>query len=516
MSFKKKLLLSYVLIITLFMAVVAFLLVTQGKLGGFQDEGASRFEDAEKIEKIQIRMESLYSIAADAIINRSLEESKKDLIEFKNAMDADIAIVLKMVDTIEEKKVAEDFAKSYSNYFKIIQDELIPEVQLTSGINDKIKSIDGKIDDSRNQTREKLEYLTNAISEEAALADQEFDSTFKRGLKISIILSVMMTFISLIIGYFISEKLNKTLALVRLSLEEAFQQIVLNSNQVSEAASSLSESTNEQAAAVQETSASMEEMNSMIKKTSMSAIDSSKLSETCSEFANKGEYSSLKLAKSVEDINKNNQMIMEEVNHSNQKINEVVDLINEIANKTQVINEIVFQTKLLSFNASVEAARAGDNGKGFAVVAEEVGNLATMSGGAAQEITKILNESREKVKSVVYETQSKVSEKINDGYRTVSEGLIIANETVNLMKEINKEVTLVNSNIQEITVASDEQSKGAEQVAQAMLQIDQSTQMNASLSQKLFNNSKNLVIQTDELSKSISELKFVLEGKKVA
>ena len=139
-----------------------------------------------------------------------------------------------------------------------------------------------------------------------------------------------------------------------------------------------------------------------------------------------------------------------------------------------------------------------------------------MSGGAAQEITKILNESREKVKSVVYETQSKVSEKINDGYRTVSEGLIIANETVNLMKEINKEVTLVNSNIQEITLASDEQSKGAEQVAQAMLQIDQSTQMNASLSQKLFNNSKNLVIQTDELSKSISELKFVLEGKKVA
>jgi tetratricopeptide (TPR) repeat protein len=117
------------------------------------------------------------------------------------------------------------------------------------------------------------------------------------------------------------------------------------------------------------------------------------------------------------------------------------------------------------------------------------------------------------VKSVVAETQRRVGEKIEAGNRTVTSGLTIARETVNLIKEINKEVSVVNSNIQEITVASDEQSKGAEQVAQAMLQIDQSTQMNASLSQRLFNNSKNLVQQTNELNLSIKNLKEVLDGK---
>lgn len=513
MSFKKKLILSYVLIVTLFMAVISFLLMTQSKLGGLQDEGASRFEDAEKIEKIQIRMESLYSIAADAVINRTIDEAKKELKAFEEIIKLDIAEVAKIADTEEERKAASEFGSNYNRYLALIQKDLIFEVEASKEITEKIREIDGKIDETRNITREHLEKIAKSISAEAEEADKDFDITFKNGLIYSIIFSIVIILLSVVLGFVISSKLNQTLEAVKKSLENAFEQIVLNTNQVSEAASSLSESTNEQAAAVQETSASMEEMNSMIKKTAMSATDSSKISEECSVFAKRGEESSLELANSVEEISNNNREIMEEVNSSNQKIGEVVDLINEIANKTQVINEIVFQTKLLSFNASVEAARAGEQGKGFAVVAEEVGNLATMSGGAAQEITKILNESREKVKNVVTETQRRVGDKIEAGNRTVTNGLTIARDTVNLIKEINKEVSVVNSNIQEITVASEEQSKGAEQVAQAMLQIDQSTQMNASLSQRLFNNSKNLVQQTNELSFSIKNLKEVLDGK---
>ncbi len=76
----------------------------------------------------------------------------------------------------------------------------------------------------------------------------------------------------------------------------------------------------------------------------------------------------------------------------------VSDLIGQIEQKTKVIHEIVFQTKLLSFNASVEAARAGDYGRGFSIVAEEIGNLALMSGQAAKDIASLLQESSTKVK----------------------------------------------------------------------------------------------------------------------
>ena len=79
---------------------------------------------------------------------------------------------------------------------------------------------------------------------------------------------------------------------------------------------------------------------------------------------------------------------------------EILGYIKSIEEKTKVINDIVFQTKLLSFNASVEAARAGEQGKGFAVVAEEVGNLATMSGTSAEEISKLLESSISHIESI--------------------------------------------------------------------------------------------------------------------
>ena len=79
-----------------------------------------------------------------------------------------------------------------------------------------------------------------------------------------------------------------------------------------------------------------------------------------------------------------------------------------------MINDIVFQTKLLSFNASVEAERAGEHGKGFAVVAQEVGNLATMSGESAEEITKILDESVKMVQKLVSSNQVEIEKLVQE------------------------------------------------------------------------------------------------------
>ncbi|MHA0111674.1 methyl-accepting chemotaxis protein, partial [Klebsiella pneumoniae] len=78
---------------------------------------------------------------------------------------------------------------------------------------------------------------------------------------------------------------------------------------------------------------------------------------------------------------------------ANSQLQSISNIIGEISAKTNIINDIVFKTQLLSFNASIEAARAGQHGRGFAVVAEEVGNLAQMSGNAAKEIRALLEDS---------------------------------------------------------------------------------------------------------------------------
>lgn len=98
-------------------------------------------------------------------------------------------------------------------------------------------------------------------------------------------------------------------------------------------------------------------------------------------------------------------------------LEEIISVIGDINQKTKIINEIVFETKLLSFNASIEAARAGQYGKGFAVVAQEIGNLALMSGKASLGISSLLENSTNQVK----ELGTFIQEKIKDGERSADE-----------------------------------------------------------------------------------------------
>ena len=122
---------------------------------------------------------------------------------------------------------------------------------------------------------------------------------------------------------------------------------------------------------------------------------------------------------------------MEEIKKSNEKIQEVVEIIQEIEEKTKAIDEIVFQTKLLSFNASVEAERAGEHGRGFSVVAQEVGNLAQLSGKSASGINEILGESIKRVKSISHDN----SVKVDEGTSSVIESAKILKRLIkNLMK----------------------------------------------------------------------------------
>lgn len=163
-----------------------------------------------------------------------------------------------------------------------------------------------------------------------------------------------------------------------------------------------------QASAIQETASTLDEVSQMVKMSAANAANSVSTSTTSEKNANNGKAVVQRVVNAMNDIKDSNQEILKSTSEGNQRISEIVKVINEISEKTKVINDIVFQTKLLSFNASVEAARAGEHGKGFAVVAEEVGNLAQMSGKAAEEISSILGESISKVEGIVTDSQSSI------------------------------------------------------------------------------------------------------------
>jgi len=513
MSFKKKILMSFLLLIFLFVIVLGFLVKSQFELGSLQDSEANRFKSADTISKIITEVAEVYAVAADGEINHELNQTKKDLIDLKKKMEAGIIAVDKMAKTPKEKKWSSEFAKNYRDYISTFEKEMLPELEANENLTPKIRELDGKIDGLRDETLKPIKEYDEQLRIDSLASEKLFNETYQNGISLSIFGALIVTIVSLFLGFILATKISNTLNFVKIELVKSFDQILDNSNKVAKAAGSLSESTSEQAAAIQETSASMEEMTSMINKTAESALDSSKLSRTSTNNAQKGRETSENLMKSVNEIEQNNNLIMGEVQKGNTKIGEIVNLINDIGQKTKVINDIVFQTKLLSFNASVEAARAGEQGKGFAVVAEEVGNLAQMSGKAAMEISSMLDESILKVKTVIDETQRGVDDILSKGNLVVRNGLQVANETSKILNIIDSDIKIVDSNISEISIASDEQAKGADQVAQALHQLDQATHLNSNLSQQLFSFSKDLTAQTDVLRGAIRELERVVEGK---
>jgi methyl-accepting chemotaxis protein len=135
------------------------------------------------------------------------------------------------------------------------------------------------------------------------------------------------------------------------------------------------------------------------------------------------------------------------------------DLSGRIADITNVIEGIAFQTNILSLNAAVEAARAGDEGRGFAVVASEVRSLAQRSANAAKEI----------------------KDRITDSLGRVEQGAQQVGKASEVMAEILTSVNRVSDLMGEIAAASEEQSEGIEQVNRAITQMDQVTQQNAAL-----------------------------------
>ncbi|MED9552850.1 methyl-accepting chemotaxis protein [Escherichia marmotae] len=200
----------------------------------------------------------------------------------------------------------------------------------------------------------------------------------------------------------------------------------------------LSSRTEQQAASLEETAASMEQLTATVKQNAENARQASHLALSASETAQRG-------GNVVDSV----VQTMRDISTSSQKIADIISVIDGIA----------FQTNILALNAAVEAARAGEQGRGFAVVAGEVRNLAQRSAQAAREIKTLIEDSVGKV----------------DVGSTLVES---AGET---MAEIVSAVTRVTDIMGEIASASDEQSRGIDQVGLAVVEMDRVTQQNAAL-----------------------------------
>jgi len=254
------------------------------------------------------------------------------------------------------------------------------------------------------------------------------------------------------------------------NVREGSDAIFTGASEIASGNNDLSARTEQQAASLEQTAASMEQLTATVKLNAENARQASQLAHSASETAEKGGNVVAGVVKTM---------------------SEIAGSSKKIADITSVIDGIAFQTNILALNAAVEAARAGEQGRGFAVVAGEVRSLAQRSAQAAKEIKGLIDDSVNRV---------------NVGSQLVG----TAGET---MSDIVSAVTRVTDIMGEIASASDEQSRGIDQVGQAVTEMDRVTQQNASLVEESAAAAASLEDQASRLSQAVSVFRIKREAR---
>jgi methyl-accepting chemotaxis protein len=264
----------------------------------------------------------------------------------------------------------------------------------------------------------------------------------------------------------ISSMLNQTLSVIN----SASVQVSTGASQVSSSAQALASGSSEQASTIEQLSASI-------------TLVANQASENYNNVITAAEYAEL-ASKNVKDGD-------EQMNQFTVAMNNIGKASVQIAKVTKVIEDIAFQTNILSLNAAIEAARAGTAGKGFAVVADEVRNLAIKSSEAAKQTAELISGSS----------------------NAVSEGIKRAELTAELLHSIDDKTNMVRDIMVKIKQASSDQTNAIEQINQGINQVSVVVQTNAATAEENSAASEEMSVQAEALRKEVS--KFILDTAEI-
>ncbi|MCT7543220.1 methyl-accepting chemotaxis protein [Aliarcobacter cryaerophilus] len=413
-----------ILLITILSILVTIQLITRNivsSLNIFQNGLLSFFafsnKESSNVELINLDGNDEFGIMAK-VINQNIQKTQ-DLINQDNVLIEDVKRVVNEVKSgnlnikIEKSTINDELEELKSSFNEMLE---VTKSNVCSDINKVLSVLD---------SFSKLDFRVKIDNDNGKVA-------------------AGINNLSNIINHMLVE--NKSNGL---TLEESSKMLLFNVNK-------LNISSNEAAASLEETAAALEEITSNIRNNTESIAKMSMLSNGVTKAVNEGQAMANQTTTAMDEINTQ------------------VNLVNEAIG---VIDNIAFQTNILSLNAAVEAATAGEAGKGFAVVAQEVRNLATRSAEAAKEIKAIVE--RATVKA--------------------NEGKEIATNMIEGYKNLNSNISSTMNLISDIENASKEQLLGIEQINDAVNQLDQQTQQNAMVASQ----SHDIAQSTDQIAKLI-------------
>lgn len=416
----------------------------------------------------------------------SLEASNKKVIE-----DFELVEATKGFSDSESKEFQE-MKKTYASAYGVLSESFNGVV---AGL-DSLASVQGKLQQNNTEILG-VNVWTDALKNKKNSDLRSSIHKANTGSERVVIAGIVMIILGIPFGmlfYITTRNVIRNLQKVSHSLNSAVTDVLNISSEASESSSRLAAASSEQAAAVTESVSSMDEMKSMLGQT----VDHSGAALRSSEESYHEAASGQKV---IDEL----RIAMLDIERAYEELEEVNRVVSSIRSKTNVINDIVFKTQLLSFNASIEAARAGQHGRGFSVVAAEVGKLAEVSGVAAQEIGKLLDQSTKKVAQIVQSTKFKV-ESANQ----------LSLKCATVFESITQRTGEARSMVDAITGAAAEQEAGIQQVSRAMLEMKDSSDQTDIMAHNIQKLSDSLREQSRLLASTMQNLDVLVHGEGVS
>jgi len=419
------------------------------------------------IDKVEVSINNASSIiwvALLILIVSLLLAMVVSLINMKRNIIAPILNLKDSIDVIKNNSILDstrinikskdeigDVVQSFNEYLDSIasgqaEDKLVIEEsrmiigKVNAGLlNDRIKNkahsveVDSLVGEINNMISTMQTNLTQLSDVLVALANAKYDHPIPKidgltGLIASLLSGTKVT----------QSTINEVMCLI----DESNNKLTLSASELSDASKRLSDSSNAQAASLEETAAAIEEISATIDKSSKSAA---------------------RMAQYAQNVTKSNEAGKSLAYQTSESMEQLSVKVNAIYDSISVIDQIAFQTNILSLNAAVEAATAGEAGKGFAVVAAEVRNLANRSAEAAKEIKDLVESATSKAK----------------------DGKTITTKMISGYNELNENIGTTIELIADVATASKEQQLAMAQINDTVNSLDHATQKNASLASNI-------------------------------
>jgi methyl-accepting chemotaxis protein len=417
----------------------------------------------ESLSEISGRQQALllHSILSDAA---GIEQNRRAVAEAEHRIDGVFAELVPLIDLAADKRLAQDL-QGKMLALRPVSDQVTQLIQKQQ-MNDALKLVTDKLLPGYEELQRSARDFLN-MQRERMNADTIDVQASANGARLLAFLFVALTIGCSLVIILVVRQMNQGLGGMGSQVSEGAQQVARAANQMGAISQSLAQGASEQAVSLEQTSASAEQVNQMVQRNAKSSREA------------------------AEHTNDANRLLTE----ANQKLSQMLDSMRDISSSSEriskiirVIDEIAFQTNILSLNAAVEAARAGEAGMGFAVVADEVRNLAQRCSQAAKDTSGLIEESIQHAKT----------------------GKVRLDEVAAAMNQVTDSSVQVQRLSNEVNEGSEEQARAIEQISRAILQVQQVTQQTAASAEEGASAGAQMSSEAKHLQSAVNRMRAML------